>query len=73
MEAKRSKTNFDEVIFDTYEMQVFQKGIKRYTQILFEKKYENDEILLINIVVQEEDKLREFFDALSNSKFGRKI
>lgn len=72
IEAVRTKTEIDGVEFDTYNMSIIKNGELKGYQIMLEKKYDNDEILLIGIVVSEREKLEELREALMASKFKRK-
>lgn len=72
VEAIRTNTEIDGVKFDTYNMSIKKNGEQKGYQIMLEKKYENNEILLIGIVVSEKEKLEELKNVLMASKFKRK-
>lgn len=72
VESIRTVTTIDGVSFDTFNMAVKKNGEHQFYQIMLEKKYNNDEILLISITATELEKLNEYKDALMSSKFERK-
>lgn len=72
VESFRGEIKIDNITFDVFDMSVKKNGEQKFYQTLLEKRYENDDILLINIFATELAKFNEFKDTLLVSKFNRK-
>lgn len=72
VEGIRTITTIDEVAFDTYHLTVARNGNFLFKQSLLEKKFGNDELLMISIIAEDLEKFQEFQDSLQHSKFNRK-
>jgi len=72
VESVKNKILIDDTEFDGISMVIMQNGKKIMYQNVFEKKYENDQLLMISLMAQDKNKFQEFQDSLLNSTFSRK-
>lgn len=72
VEAVRTVTDLDGVEFDTYNMLIRKNGEIKGYQIMLEKMYKNNEVLLISIIASDREALEELRVVLEEMDLTRK-
>ena len=72
VDVLRTETTIDSVQFNTCNMTLYKKDELRGYQVILEKKYQNHDILMISLTVEEKEAFWELQDAIMASSFSRK-
>ncbi len=72
VEVVRTTTTIDQLEFKTFNMLTTKEGQHQFYQILMEKKFDNNDILLISIFATEREKLESFKNSVLESTFNRR-